>query len=103
MSKIEEARHATPDDLDVCRQALRRLYELGIKHGYTNKHNFLIHPHGVTMIDLDFAEQNATEVELNEELYGLEQQLADTSGKGGVKVVDLVDGTDRSDIVEPEE
>ena len=89
MSKIEEARHATPDDLDVCRQALRRLYELGIKHGYTNKHNFLIHPHGVTMIDLDFAEQNAMEAELNEELCGLEQQLADTSGKGGVyKVVD---------------
>jgi predicted Ser/Thr protein kinase len=100
MSKIEEARHATPDDLDVCRQALRRLHVLGIKHGDTNKHNFLIHPHGVTMIDLDFAEQNATEAELDEELYELEQQLADTSGKGGVKVVELVDGTDRSDRVE---
>ena len=89
ISKIKEARHATPDDLDVCRQALRRLHALGVKHGDTNKHNFLIHPHGVTMIDLDFAEQNAMEAELNEELYGLEQQLADTSGKGGVyKVVD---------------
>ncbi|KAH7355974.1 alpha-galactosidase A precursor [Pyrenochaeta sp. MPI-SDFR-AT-0127] len=92
MSKIEEARHATLDDLDICRQALRRLHTLGIKHGDTNKHNFLIHPHGVTMIDLDFAEQNATEAELNEELYGLEQQLADTSGKGGV--IELIDGTD---------
>ena len=52
MSKIEEARHATPDGLDICQQALRRLHALGIKHGYTNKYNFLIHPHGVTMIDL---------------------------------------------------
>jgi tRNA A-37 threonylcarbamoyl transferase component Bud32 len=92
MSKIEEARHATLDDLDICRQALRRLHTLGIKHGDTNKHNFLIHPHGVTMIDLDFAEQNATEAELNEELCGLEQQLADTSGKGGV--IELISGTD---------
>ena len=100
MSKIEEARHATPDDLDVCRQALRRLYELGIKHGYTNKHNFLIHPHGVTMIDLDFAKHNSTEIDLNGELYDLEQQLADTSGKGGVKVVEPVDGMECSDRVE---
>jgi serine/threonine protein kinase len=92
MSKIEEARHATPDDLDICRQALRRLHTLGIKHGDTNKHNFLIHPHGVTMIDLDFAEQNATEAELNEEFYGLEHQLSDTSGKGGV--IKPTDGTD---------
>ncbi|KAH6613889.1 alpha-galactosidase A precursor [Boeremia exigua] len=91
MSKIEEARHATPADLDICRQALRRLHTLGIKHGDTNKHNFLIHPQGVTMIDLDFAEQNATEAELNEELFGLEQQLADTSGKGGI--VELIDST----------
>jgi serine/threonine protein kinase len=100
ISKIEEARHATPDDLDVCRQALRRLHTLGIKHGDTNKHNFLIHPHGVAMIDLEFAEQNATEAELNEELYGLEQQLADTSGKGGVNFVEFVDGTSSSDRVE---
>jgi serine/threonine protein kinase len=100
ISKIEEARHTTPDDLDVCRQALRRLHTLGIKHGDTNKHNFLIHPHGVAMIDLEFAEQNATEAELNEELYGLEQQLADTSGKGGVNFVEFVDGTSSSDRVE---
>jgi hypothetical protein len=44
------------------------------------------------MIDLDFAEQNATEAELNEGLYGLEQQLADTLGKGGV--VELINGSD---------
>ncbi|KAF1918832.1 alpha-galactosidase A precursor [Ampelomyces quisqualis] len=90
MSKIEEARHAALDDLDICRQALRRLHTLGIKHGDTNKHNFLIQPHGVTMIDLDFAQQNATKEELDEELYGLEQQLADTSGKGGV--IELIAG-----------
>lgn len=92
MSKVEEARYATRDDLSVCRQALRRLHALGIKHGDTNKHNVLIRPHGVTMIDFDFAEQNVTEAELNEELDGLEQQLVDTSGKGGVS--ELVDGTD---------
>jgi serine/threonine protein kinase len=70
MSKIKEARHATLDDLDICQQALRRLHALGIKHGDTNKHNFLIHSHGVTMIDLDSAEQNATEAEPNEESMG---------------------------------
>jgi predicted Ser/Thr protein kinase len=90
MSKIENARHATLDDLDICRQALRRLHALGIKHGDTNKHNFLIHSQGVTLIDFDFANQNATEAELNKELLGLEQEFADASGKGGVG--DLIDG-----------
>jgi predicted Ser/Thr protein kinase len=92
MSKIEDARHATPDDLDICRQALRKLHALGIKHGDTNKHNFLINSHGVTLIDFDFAKQNATEVELNEELHLLRQEFADTSGRGGVS--DLIDDTD---------
>ncbi|KAF1845757.1 uncharacterized protein K460DRAFT_282437 [Cucurbitaria berberidis CBS 394.84] len=92
MSKIENARHATLDDINICRQALRRLHTLGIKHGDTNKHNFLIHPHGVTLIDFDFADQNATGAELNKELHGLGQEFADTTGKGGVG--DLIDGTD---------
>lgn len=70
MGKIEDARHATLDDVDVCGQALRRLHALQIKHGDTHKHNFLIHPRGIMPIDLDFAEQNATEEEMNDELKG---------------------------------
>ncbi|KAJ8116403.1 hypothetical protein OPT61_g2161 [Boeremia exigua] len=93
MSRFEDARHATPGDGDVCQQALRRLHALGIKHGDTNKHNFLIQPHGVVLIDFDCAKQDATEAELGGELDGLEQQLADVSGRGGV-LHELVDGTD---------
>lgn len=86
MSRVENARHATPQDLEQCREALKRLHALKIKHGDTNKHNFLIHAQGTTLIDFDFAEQNADAAGLAEELRGLEEDFKDMSGRGGVGV-----------------
>lgn len=83
MSRVEDARHAMPHDLNLCRRALETLHDLKIKHGDTNKHNFLIHANTVTLIDFDVAVKNAGTEELRDELQDLERQLSDTSGRGG--------------------
>ncbi|KAL2167500.1 hypothetical protein VTG60DRAFT_1194 [Thermothelomyces hinnuleus] len=78
-----EFRHATADDLGPCCKVLGRLHRLGIMHGDINKHNFLVHSGGVTMIDFDCAKRGVGTAELEEELRGLERQLRDESGRGG--------------------
>ena len=83
MSRVEEARHATPQDFNLCRRALEMLHTLKIKHGDINKHNFLVHNDSVTLIDFDGAVKNATAEELRDELESLARQLSDTSGRGG--------------------
>jgi tRNA A-37 threonylcarbamoyl transferase component Bud32 len=69
--------------LALCQQALSKLHRLNIKHGDTNKHNFLIHDDRATLIDFDFALQCENAKVLEEEFRGLEKQLSDTSGRGG--------------------
>lgn len=83
MTRIIDCRHATPEDLNLCQLALSKLHQLGIKHGDTNKHNFLIHGGKVTLIDFESASKSANATELEEELHDLQDQLRDTSGKGG--------------------
>jgi predicted Ser/Thr protein kinase len=83
MERITNFRHATPDDLALCQQALSKLHRLNIKHGDINKHNFLIHDDRATLIDFESALQcNNAEV-LEEEFRGLEKELSDMSGRGG--------------------
>ena len=80
---ITDCRHAMPDDLSLCQQALSKLHWLNIKHGDINKHNFLIHDDRATLIDFECALQcNDAEV-LEEEFRRLEKELSDKSGKGG--------------------
>jgi predicted Ser/Thr protein kinase len=83
MERIADCRTATVDDLSMCRSALSKLHQLGIKHGDINKHNFLIHDSKATIIDFDSASQSASAAELVAELEGLQEQLEDTSGRGG--------------------
>ena len=82
-SRVIDFHHATPKDILMCTATLSRLHNLGIKHGDTNKHNFLIHEGRATLIDFDCATKTSDSEELNEELGRLEEQLADTSGRGG--------------------
>lgn len=83
MAGIVDFHHATPDDFHLCHLALLKLHQLGIKHGDINKHNFLIHDGKATLVDFDNALREANADELEAELHGLQDQLRDTSGRGG--------------------
>ncbi|KAJ5682174.1 alpha-galactosidase A precursor [Penicillium macrosclerotiorum] len=85
MEHIANARHAGPKDLDMCRKVLRRLHDLGIRHGDTNPFNFLIqHNCKATLIDFDTAEQCDDQEACLQEYEALELCLQDDSGLGGV-------------------
>ncbi|TVY86424.1 hypothetical protein LAWI1_G008473 [Lachnellula willkommii] len=86
MEKIVDFRHATLDDLPLCQDTLSRLHRLGIRHGDTNKHNFLIHDGKATMVDFDCGERSLDEKVLEAEARGLEVEFQDMSGRGGVGV-----------------
>lgn len=86
MEKISDFKHATLDDLPLCQNALSKLHKLGIKHGDTNKHNFLIHDGKATMIDFDCGERSLDEKVFEAEARGLEVEFQDMSGRGGVGV-----------------
>jgi hypothetical protein len=83
MERITNFRHATPEDLALCQQALSKLHRLNIKHGDINKYNFLIHDGRATLIDFEDALQCSNAIELEEEFRELEKALSDNSGIGG--------------------
>lgn len=82
MEHIINCRHAGPDDLALCQQALSKLHQLSIKHGDINKLNFLIHDGRATLIDFESALQCDNAKVLEEEFRGLEKELSDTSWRG---------------------
>lgn len=88
MARITDCRRATPENFLLCHLALSNLHQLGIKHGDINKHNSLIHDRKATLIDFDKASRTASAAELENELYDLQDQLRDTSGRGG-RVVEI--------------
>ncbi|CAF9918223.1 MAG: hypothetical protein HETSPECPRED_003703 [Heterodermia speciosa] len=79
-----DGRRAGIEDLDICRRLVTKLHGLGIVHGDLNRHNFLIWSSGAILIDFESACKSDDQVKMKEEMRGLEQQLCDTSGKGGV-------------------
>lgn len=84
---IQDARIAGPGDLESCRKVLGRLHELGIKHGDINKHNFLVwEGHDVVLVDFEAAKECSPQ-ELKDEMNALEENLQDTSFRGGIKVI----------------
>lgn len=89
MSHIPNCRHASPEDLQQCSLVLSKLHKLGVKHGDTNKHNFLIHNGRATLIDFENASRPDSADELDEELGELMNELRDTSGRGG-RVVQIL-------------
>lgn len=74
-------------DLDQCQRALKKLHALNLKHGDINKHNFLIRNDTgeAVLIDFEKTTQCADEGELLKEFEGLPDQLAETTGRGGVE------------------
>lgn len=83
IERVLDCRHATPEDLSLCQHTLANLHELGIKHGDTNRHNFLMRNRKATLIDFDSAERCDDPKLLRDEFQMLEQQLWDDSGRGG--------------------
>ncbi|CAH0044963.1 unnamed protein product [Clonostachys solani] len=86
ISRIDPCRHANLQDLPLCSSILQKLHDLGIKHGDTNKHNFLISGKEVVLIDFDSAKRTQDTDELSKEMSGLKEQFSDESGRGGVTV-----------------
>ncbi|RBR09405.1 hypothetical protein FVER53590_29417 [Fusarium verticillioides] len=85
---VEGARPAESRDIEGCEKALKKLHELSIKMGDTNKFNFLVRDGRDVMIaDLEAAEQGCSQEELEEEMKGLKACLEDTSFLGGVYIV----------------
>jgi predicted Ser/Thr protein kinase len=83
MERIKDARHAGPQDLESCRKALSRLHCLGIRHGDTNRFNFLIRDSQVVLIDFDSARKCDDQDALLKELEHLPNSLEDLSRRGG--------------------
>ena len=79
-----EGRHATIKDLPACKAVVRRLHGLGILHKDLNKHNFLISERDAVLVDFETAERSEDSRAMETELGGLEGQLLDESGRGGV-------------------
>lgn len=88
VEKIEHARHAKIFDHAACAKALADLHRLGLLHGDTNKHNFLINSVGVTLIDFDTTRECDDPEAFKAEMEGLTAQLNEHTGRGG----SIVDG-----------
>lgn len=83
MERIANARHAGPQDLDICQQTLARLHALGIRHGDVNRFNFLIRGGKAILFDFDTARKCDDPKLLAEELRNLQEALESSSDKGG--------------------
>lgn len=83
MERIANARHAGPQDLDICQRTLARLHALGIKHGDVNRFNFLIRDSRAILIDFDTTRKCDDSNLIAEELRSLQEVLESSSEKGG--------------------
>ena len=81
-----EGNHATIADLELCKSGIRRLHELGIRHGDPCRYNFLIDAKRsiVRMVDFENARplSNLEDPTAQEELENLQEELKDTSDRG---------------------
>lgn len=83
IERVAEGRHAMPADLAACQKVLAKLHSLGIKHGDINRHNSLLCGGNAVLIDFDAAQKSHDHGMLDDELQRVEQELCDSSGKGG--------------------
>ncbi|KAE8378128.1 hypothetical protein BDV26DRAFT_262114 [Aspergillus bertholletiae] len=79
MERICNARPAILDDLEACWDTLSRLHAIGVRHGDTNRFNFLMTDSGAVLIDYDTAQRCDDHDVLCEELDSLAESLASTS------------------------
>ncbi|KAH8908477.1 hypothetical protein BR93DRAFT_488997 [Coniochaeta sp. PMI_546] len=87
LEKIE-GDYASLDDLPECELALRRLHDLGLLHGDSNRHNFIVDRTTglVKMIDFEHVEPYDEE-KARLELEDLKSQLTEETGRGASVVI----------------
>jgi predicted Ser/Thr protein kinase len=78
-----EGRHGYIGDLEPCQEVTKRLHSLGIVHGDLNRHNFIVSPADVTLIDFENATQNGSEGAMEKEYRQIAEQLMEETGRGG--------------------
>ncbi|KAE8404595.1 alpha-galactosidase A precursor [Aspergillus pseudonomiae] len=83
MEYIPNARHAGAEDVQSCREVLSRLHGLGVRHGDTNRFNFLICNSKAVLIDFDTARKCDDPNVLLLEEQNLSACLEDISTRGG--------------------
>lgn len=83
LERITDSRHAGAQDLEICAEVLSRLHDLGVRHGDTNRFNFLVRYSKATLIDFDTAQKCDNRELLSQELENLRICLEDSSGRGG--------------------
>lgn len=83
MERITDARHADTQDFETCSEVLSRLHDLGVRHGDTNRFNFLVRDSKATLIDFDTAQKCDDGNLLLQEFENLTVCLKDLSGRGG--------------------
>lgn len=83
MERIAGARHAGAEDTGICGEVLSRLHDLGVRHGDTNRFNFLIRGSKATLIDFDTARKCDDPHLLLREFENLSISLQDLSSRGG--------------------
>ncbi|KAJ5091697.1 alpha-galactosidase A precursor [Penicillium alfredii] len=83
MERIIDAQHAGTRDLEACREVLSRLHDLGVRHGDTNRYNFLVRGSNATLIDFDTAQKCDDRNLLLQESVNLTMRLQDPSTRGG--------------------
>ncbi|KIX01219.1 uncharacterized protein Z518_08944 [Rhinocladiella mackenziei CBS 650.93] len=94
---IKNARHAGPEDVGECEDAMRNLHLLGMLHGDVNRHNFLVREADrrktVTIVDFENASECTEAGVFEQEIDRLRDELHLTDGKGGYHV-EIVDEDD---------
>jgi len=88
-----EGRRAGMADIKACQAVVERLHSLGIVHGDLNRHNFVVSPSGVTLIDFENATKNGTKEAMQTEFFQLAEQLMEESGRGGGPMPESDDDT----------
>lgn len=78
-----EGRAAGIEDLEGCRAVLSQVHERGLLHGDVNRYNFIVGEAGVTLIDFETSCESRDAALLGAEMASLEEQLAETTGRGG--------------------
>lgn len=78
-----EGREANMNDLSSCQSAIRRLHNIGILHGDTNRYNFIIQGNQARLIDFEKSQlcPSAT-ASMQAEMDSLCDQLAEDTGRG---------------------
>lgn len=83
LKRFIDSRHAGVQHIDIRARLLSRLHDLRIRHGDTNRFNFLVRNSKAILIDFDTSQKFDDSELLSQELENLSTCLGEPSGRGG--------------------